>query len=95
MSWYRVTNTTVSAENAEKIRDYITSGGSFTDVTILYMYVKMLMCTETLKLFDKALTKAINDGSPHCAQTIVDTLRTVIMGCVPCRTRLSRSKRKN
>ena len=85
MPWYNVSCTMVSAEDTESIRDYITSGGPFTDIAIPYIYVKKLMCTETLKLFDKALTKAINEGSPNCAQTIVDTLQTVIMGRVPCR----------
>ena len=81
--WYRVTDTTVSIEDTESIRDCITLGGSFTDVAVPYMYIKKLMCTETLKLFDKALTKAIDGGSPHCARTIVNTLRAIIIGRVP------------
>ena len=81
--WYRVTDTTVSAKDAENIRDYIMSGGPFQDVTVLYMYVKKLMCQETLKLYDKALNKALSEGAPHSARTIVDTLRAVMMNRVP------------
>ena len=41
--------------------DYINSGGSFNDVAIPVMYIKCLMDTEMLKLFNPALTKAIED----------------------------------
>ena len=74
----------VSAEDAESIKDHILSKGGFNDVAIPTMLIKRLMDVETLKLFMPALTKAIEeDKAPHCAHTIVDTLRAVVMGRVP------------
>ena len=46
--WYWGMDMTVSAEDAESIRDYIMSGGPFQDVAVPYMYVKKIMCQETL-----------------------------------------------
>ena len=84
MPWCTVSSTLVSAEDAEPIKDYILSGGSFNDVAIPTMFIKCLMDIETLKLFTPALTKAIEeDKVPPSACTIVDTLRAVVMGRVP------------
>ena len=84
MPWFRVSSTSVSAEDQASIMDFINSGGSFNDVAILVMYIKHLMDVETLKLFTPALTKLIDyDKAPHCAHTIVNTLRAVVMGRVP------------
>ena len=41
MPWYKVTDTTVSAEDAESIRDYLTSSGAFTNVNISCMYINV------------------------------------------------------
>ena len=64
MPWYTVASTSVSAEDAESIKDYIVSGGSFSDVMIPTMFIKRLMDVETLKLFTPTLTKAVNEGAP-------------------------------
>ena len=57
------------------------------------------MCQETLKLYDKALNKALSEGAPHSAKTIVDTLRAVVMNRVPRRAHLTkvlqRSEKRN
>ena len=83
MPWFTVLSTSVSAEDAESINDYILSRGSFNDVAIPTMFIKRLMDVKTLKLFMPALTKAIEvDKAPHYARTIVDTLRAVVMGRV-------------
>ena len=63
------------------------------------MYVKKLICQETLKLYNKVLNKAISEGAPHSAKTIVDTLRAIVMNHVPRRVRLTkvlqRSEKRN
>ena len=49
------------------------------------------MDVETLKHFMPALTKAIEvDKAPHYPRTIVDTVRTVVMGRVPRRAWLTK-----
>ena len=48
------------------------------------------MCQQTLKLYDKALNKALSEGPPHSAKSIVDTLRAVMMNRVPWRARLTK-----
>ena len=81
MPWFTVSSTLVSAEDAESFNDYILSGGSFNDMAIPTMFIKRLMEVKTLKLFMPALTKAIEvDKAPHCARSIVDTLRAVVIG---------------
>ena len=91
MPWFTVSSTSVSPEDAESSKDYILSGGSFNDVEIPTMFIKRLMDIETLKLFMPALTKAIEvDRAPHCAHTIVDTLRAVVMGRIPRRACLTK-----
>ena len=42
--WYMVASTSVSAEDAESIRDYLSSGGAFNDVNIPCMYIKKIIC---------------------------------------------------
>ena len=59
MPWFTVSSTLVSAEDAESIKDYIISRGSFNDVMIPTMFIKRLMDIETLKLFMPILTKVI------------------------------------
>ena len=91
MPWFIVSSTSVSVEDAESIKDYIFSGGSFNDVVIPTMFIKCLMDVKTLKLFMPALMKAIEvDKAPHCARTIVDTLRAVVMGRIPRRACLTK-----
>ena len=77
-------------EDADRIRDYITSGGSLQDVAITKMFIKKLMCQEILKPYNVALNKAISKGAPHSARTIVDTLHAVVMNHIPLRAHLSR-----
>ena len=84
MPWYTVASTSVSAEDAESITDYINSGGSCNDIGVVTMYVKKLMDVETLKLFTLAHTKAIEERSLHCARTTVGTLCSVVLGRAPC-----------
>ena len=43
MPWFIVSSTSVSKEDAELIKDYILSGGSFNDVAIPVMFIKCLM----------------------------------------------------
>ena len=90
MPWYTVASTSVSAEDAESIKDYIDSGGSFNDVYVPTMYIKKIMDMETLKLFTLALKKAIEGGAPQCPRRIVDTLQSVVMGRVPRRACLTK-----
>ena len=64
MPWFTVSSTLVSAEDAESIKDYNVSGGSFSEMMIPTIFIKCLMDVETLKLFTPALIKAVNKGSP-------------------------------
>ena len=62
--------------------------------------IKKLICSdETYKHYNIAITKAGSDGLPHNTDTVVNTLRGVIMNCVPWCARLSkmlqRSIKKN
>ena len=88
--WYRVLSTSVSAEDAESITNYINSGGSFNDIATPLIYIKRLLDVEILKLYVPALTKAIEEKAPHSARTMEDTLRAVVMGRVPKRARLTK-----
>ena len=91
MPWFTVSSTSVSAEDAESIKDYILSGGSFNDVAIPVMFIKCLLDVETLKLFTPPLTKVIEENKAlHSACMIMDTLRAVVMGRVPKRAQLTR-----
>ena len=51
MPWYTVSSTSVSAEDAESINEYINSGDGFTDVATPLIYIKHLLDVETLKLY--------------------------------------------
>ena len=59
MPWFTVSSTFMSTEDAESIKDYIISRGSFNDVMIPTMFIKCLMDVKTLKLFMPILTKEI------------------------------------
>ena len=49
-----------------------------------------MMCSDTYKPYNIAITKPLSEGLPHNANTVIDTLWGVIMNHVRWRARLSK-----
>merc|ERR1712237_238727 len=77
--WYTVGSTSVPAEEKDAISDYLNSGGDFSNVSILVIYIKRLFDNETLKIFLPSLDEAINQGKRHCTNMIVDCIIDVVI----------------
>ena len=86
--WYKVTETCIRSEDAEAVSDYLLSGGLFTDIEVPRMYLKKLFDHDSLIMFDSALQAELARGSPHSIETLVDTLRNMILSQIPRRARL-------
>ena len=56
--WYHVSDTSIPLEDLAAITDYLTLGGTFTDVATPIMFIKKLLSSENYKLFCVAITKA-------------------------------------
>ena len=53
--WYKCTETVVTTEDAEVIKDYLMSGGPFTDIMVPQMFIKNFVDADSLFIFYNAL----------------------------------------
>ena len=64
--WYCISDTSVPPEDVSAISDYLTSGGTFTDVTTSIMFLNKILCSETYRSFSVAIKKVVSvHGKPH------------------------------
>ena len=70
--WWKISDTVVRAEDIDAVSDYLYSGGMFNDIEQPIMYMKKLLCKDTLINFRAALDLRINrDKADPNIKTIV------------------------
>ena len=71
----------------EAILNYLRSGGAFSDIMIPCTFIKKLCDSDTLQQFDNDLEAEITNGKPKTIKLLDDTLKMVVLNCVPQRAR--------
>ena len=85
-----MTATSVKTEDAEAIKDYLMSGGPFSDIMVPQMYIKKLFDADSLLMFDIALETELAKGAPHKVKILMDTLRKMVLNQIPRKARLTK-----
>ena len=79
-----------SADDLDKLSDYLYSGGQFTDIEQPIMYMKHVLCKDSLISFRTALNLRINrDKADPTIDLLIKTLKEVILARFPRRARLT------
>lgn len=78
----------------EAVSDNLSSSGTFTDIEQPIMYMKKLLCKDSLINFRAHVNKRIlyERADPNI-KTLIDSLKEMILACIPRRARFYKNYR--
>ena len=87
--WLKTSDTVARADDSEALSDYQYSGGLFTDIEQFIMYMKRILCKDTLISFRATLNVRINrDKANPTIKLLIETLKEMILSHIPRCARL-------
>ena len=87
--WWKTGDTVASADDLEKLSDYLYSGGHFSDIEVPLMYMKRVLCKGSLISFRTALNAKLDQRANPTIDLLINTLKEVILALIPRCSRLT------